>query len=325
MQALGLNGGDGDHADDVGGRAAARQVVHRGGDALQHGSDCLGAAQTLGDLVADVAGVEVGEDKHVGLASDRGVLCLGGRDAGNHRGVELQLAVDLQVGGKLAGLGGCLGDERGVVVDGAALARERQHRHARGRLHERRPAARRLHGDLSELVGAGVGVEGAVGEEEGAVLAIGAVGQGNLKERGHERHARGTLENLQRRPEHVAGGVAGARDHAVGVAQLDHHDAEVELVVKRGACGLEGHALLGAKLGQGAGVALALGGGAVVDHGDAGDADLVGVAQHDGAGDALRGDLGCRLQGSRIVALGQDDALGVGLCSAYQAVYEFAH
>ena len=63
----------------------------------------------------------------------------------------------------------------------------------------------------------------------------------------------------------------------------------------------------------------------MVEHGDAGNADLTGVAQHDGAGDALCGNLGCRFQGARVVALGQDDALGVGLCSAYQAVYEFAH
>ena len=57
----GLEEGYADRSHDVLGGAAAGEVVHRLGEALEVGADRVRAAEALGDLVADVAGVEVGE------------------------------------------------------------------------------------------------------------------------------------------------------------------------------------------------------------------------------------------------------------------------
>ena len=78
--SLGLNAGDADDADDVLGRAAAGQVVHRGGQALRNGTVRLCLGQALYQLVTDVASVQIGEDENVRFAGDRGVRCLGGAD-----------------------------------------------------------------------------------------------------------------------------------------------------------------------------------------------------------------------------------------------------
>ena len=58
-------GGDDSHLVDLVGIAAAAQVVDGSGQTLQDGAVGLEAAQTLGDLVADVAGLDCGEDEGV--------------------------------------------------------------------------------------------------------------------------------------------------------------------------------------------------------------------------------------------------------------------
>ena len=58
---------DQSHLIDFLGIAATGQVIDGGVQALQDGAVSLKAAQTLGNLVADVAGVDVGEDKGVGV------------------------------------------------------------------------------------------------------------------------------------------------------------------------------------------------------------------------------------------------------------------
>src|SRR5699024_9902348 len=63
-----LQTGDQCDVDDVGDARPAGQVVDRGGQTLQQGTECVGSAEALGDLVADVAGREVGEDEHVRMA-----------------------------------------------------------------------------------------------------------------------------------------------------------------------------------------------------------------------------------------------------------------
>ena len=65
-------GGDQGHLVDLLGVAAARQIIDGGVQALQDGAVGLKAAQTLGNLVADVAGVDVGEDKGVGVTGNLG-------------------------------------------------------------------------------------------------------------------------------------------------------------------------------------------------------------------------------------------------------------
>ena len=60
-------GGDDGHGVDLQGVAAAGQVVDGGVQALQDGAVSIKGAQALGDLVADVAGVDV----KIGRASCR--------------------------------------------------------------------------------------------------------------------------------------------------------------------------------------------------------------------------------------------------------------
>src|SRR4029079_834877 len=69
-----LEGRDGDRVDDVFGLAAAREVVGRTGEPLEDRADRGGAREPLGELVGDVARVEVWEDEDVGPAG-RGRAC----------------------------------------------------------------------------------------------------------------------------------------------------------------------------------------------------------------------------------------------------------
>ena len=66
------SGGDDGHGVDLLGVAAAAEVVDGGIQAQQDGAVGVKAAQTLGDLVADVARVDVGEDEGVGVAGHGG-------------------------------------------------------------------------------------------------------------------------------------------------------------------------------------------------------------------------------------------------------------
>ena len=92
----------------------------------------VGATQSLGDLVSDVAGVEVGEDEHVRMASNGRARRFGRADRGNPCGVELQLAVD----GKIGGLGLHERCRAANLVDprmlGRPFRREAQHRNPSG-------------------------------------------------------------------------------------------------------------------------------------------------------------------------------------------------
>ena len=119
----------------------------------------------------------------------------------------------------------------------------------------------------------------------------------------------------------MRGRVGGARDHAVGVAHVDHHGAEVGHVGDLFAGLLEGDALLGAQARELLGVALEVSG--IVHGDDLGGAqveaefagalgDVVGVAHEGDVGDAGGEDLGGGLQDAVVVGLGQDDALTVG-------------
>ena len=119
--------------------------------------------------------------------------------------------------------------------------------------------------------------------------------------------------------------MARARDQAVGVAHLYHHRAEVGGVVHLLEGLGKGDTLLCAELGELLGVCLLALSGAGVDDGDAGDVDGRGIAKDDEVGKILLDDLLCGLDGTRILALGQDDGLLVGLGGRLHAVKELAH
>ena len=97
-------GGDDGHLVDLVGVAAAGEVVDGSVQTLKDGSVGFVAAETLCDLVADVAGLDEREDEGVGLAGDLGVGALGLRDVRGDSGVELELTVDDEVGVDVAGL-----------------------------------------------------------------------------------------------------------------------------------------------------------------------------------------------------------------------------
>ena len=67
-----LAGSDQAHFVDLVGVAATGQIVDGSVQTLQDGAVSCITAQTLSDLIADVAGLDAGEDEGVGLTGDLG-------------------------------------------------------------------------------------------------------------------------------------------------------------------------------------------------------------------------------------------------------------
>ena len=165
-------GGDDRHGVDLLGVAAAGEVVDRRVQAQQDGAVGGEVAQTLGDLVADVAGVDVREDKGVGVAADSVVDVLGLGDSRGDGRVKLELAADGRIGheglGLLAGIAHLVnvlalaGAEGGVAQESDLRVNA-----------EDLGAGNGLLADLDELVLVGLDVDGAVGHGEHFVLAGG--------------------------------------------------------------------------------------------------------------------------------------------------------
>ena len=77
---------------------AARQIADRLGKTLQERADGRGAAEPLHKLVADIAGVEIGKNQHIGAAGDGAeIFHLLFRDRGHHGGIGLQFAIHRQI------------------------------------------------------------------------------------------------------------------------------------------------------------------------------------------------------------------------------------
>ena len=219
-----------------------------------------------------------------------------------------------QLGGLLAGEAGGLDDDVDVRAGPGGAGGVGEHGDARGDA-ELGGGARGGHGDVGQLLGGGVGVDGAVAEGPHAVL------HRHEEDGGDDGDAGGGLDDLEGGDDRVRGRVGSARDHAVGVAHVDHHGAEVGHVGDLLAGLLEGDALLGAQARELFGVALEVGG--VVHGDDLGGAqveaelagalgDIVGLAHEGDVGDAGGEDLGGSLQDAVVVGLGQDDTPAVG-------------
>ena len=101
-------GGDDRHLIDLIRVTAAGQIVDRRVQTLQNRAVGLEAAQTLGDFVANVARVDIRENKGVGLAGNRRALALGRRNDRGERGVELQLAVYREIRRSRFSFFGCI-------------------------------------------------------------------------------------------------------------------------------------------------------------------------------------------------------------------------
>lgn len=94
---LRLNGGQGNGEHNVIDQRAARQVIHRLVQALQHRADADYTGCALHSFISGVAGVQVRENKYIGAAGDFGVRRLRAADAFHRSRVILQRAVNQQV------------------------------------------------------------------------------------------------------------------------------------------------------------------------------------------------------------------------------------
>ncbi len=121
------------------------------GQTLEDRSHRARAAHAFRDLVADVAGVEVGEDQHVGPSGDRRARRLRSGDGRGQSGVELELAIDIEAWIALASdvEGGSHLSHPGMI--GAAFGGEGQQRHSGFDAEELLRVEAREPGDFREL------------------------------------------------------------------------------------------------------------------------------------------------------------------------------
>ena len=208
--------------DDVLHARAAREIAQRSRETLQHRPDRLRAAQVLGELVGDIAGIEIGEDEHIRASRDRSrflqLLC---RDCGIHRRIGLQLAVDREARGATARNVEGSHHLVDVRVLRAAFGGKREQRDARLLTQDPPAAFRRREGDVGELLGRRVGVHRAIGVDQGPVR------------KDHEEKARRRRDAGRQADRHHAGfehacsRARDAGDHGVRIARF-HHEASVK-------------------------------------------------------------------------------------------------
>ena len=272
-----------DVADELGDGRGAAAVADDLLEALEHGAVGIGVREVLDELDADVAHVDVGADEHVGLAGDLALAAdLLGGDLGTDGGVELELAVDLEVGTALLGdLHGCadLVDERAL---GGAVGGVGEHGHAGLPAHEGVDGLGGGDGDGGELLGVGVDAHGGVAKAQ--ERALGAVPAGDVEdaERGDGVDAVGKADDGLAADDDVAGGAAQAAEGDVDVVDALHHEAAVHGLLGATTDGLALERELGIGLaahGEGL-VGLLVGGVDDVDVREV-DADLLGGAAQD--------------------------------------------
>ena len=125
----------------------------------------------LGQLVGNIAGVEIREHQHIGAPSYR--ACLGKlllRHAFDQRGIGLQLAVDRELRIALACNRKCAHNFLGTGVARAALGRERKQRDAWLVFEQRAITRRRNERDVGERFCVGLGVHRAIRVDKDFVL-----------------------------------------------------------------------------------------------------------------------------------------------------------
>jgi hypothetical protein len=83
----------GRHFDNIIGSGSARQVGHGPGQSLKNRANGRGAPQPLGQLVSDVAGVEIGKDEYVRPSAQGRAGRLPLTDFRVERGVGLKLTI----------------------------------------------------------------------------------------------------------------------------------------------------------------------------------------------------------------------------------------
>jgi hypothetical protein len=85
--------------------------------------------------------------------------------------------------------------------------------------------------DLGQRLGVGIGVDGAIGKQDGAVLAeLGGFGH-HQEDRGDGLDAGGGADHLKGSAQHVAGGIGRPGHGAAGIPRTHHHRSVVEVVL----------------------------------------------------------------------------------------------
>ncbi len=178
-------------------------------------------------------------------------------------------------------------------------------------------------GNLCQLVGCGVRGNSDVTHHHdtvGTVLRLGDEQHGTA----HAGDAGSAFDNLQGGAQRVASGAEGTGDLTVGVARLDNHAAQIEVVVQHELAGLvDGHALLLTELSQLLGILFGLVEVQRVDDTglvDVGQSpllslfkDVVTVADKDDVGNVVGQHAVSGFQCALFLSLRQHDALLVSL------------
>lgn len=242
-----LEGSDSGEVVDVHGGASAGEVVDSTVKTLQDRTDGGSTTDALCDLVGDVAHLEVGEDKDIGVTGHLTTGSLELSDGGIEGGIDLELAVDLQLGSDLAGVLHSLDHEVDLLVLGTALGGEGGEGDLGIHTEDRLCCLGRGDGDLSELLLIRRDHDAAVGKDEesvGAVLRRDLVIHLDDEAAAHSLDTGGGAKDLQGGADGVAGGVDRTGYLAIGIATLDHQAADEERVLSLGECLLGSHALM---------------------------------------------------------------------------------
>ena len=126
-----LAGSDQAHLVDLVGVATTGQVVDGSVQTLQDGAVSCITTQTLSNLIADVAGLDAGEDEGIGLTSHLAALALDLCNFGSNGSVKLQLTVHSQLGIHFLSLDhSVMAQSNGAALAGA-LGGEAQHSNLR--------------------------------------------------------------------------------------------------------------------------------------------------------------------------------------------------
>lgn len=320
---FGHDGGDSGDADDGLEVAVAGESVDGFGESDQDGSDDFHFAEVLHELVADVSGVEGGEDEDVGgifEGAEGEVMEVGFGVDGD---VYAHLAVDHQVRAHLFGdLCGFLNLD-GLAVSGASEVRERQHGDARcdAKLSDQVGCC---DSDVGELFGVGVDIDGGIGKEAGFAFFI----EDHVHTAG-DGVALGEADDLEGGFDDLGVVVSDSTDTSVCVTAFDHHHGVAQGVLELLSCAATGDAFAFAQADVS--VDVVCGDAAffagvddlVAIRGEV-EAEVLGVledvllvAEQHGVGDAFVDHDVASAQDRGMIAFGEDDAhlsfLGVSL------------
>lgn len=245
-----MEGGDGGDGDDIVHGAAAAKVIDGLGAALKERAVSLSFGEALGELVTNIAGVEIREDEDVGFAGDRAAGSFFGADGRNDGGIGLEFAVDHEMG---CAFFDKLRSGNDFVNDGifaAAFGGEGEHGDNGLDADEGAAGFSGDDGDVGELFGGGIGDDAAIGVDEHAVVAVGAIGDDHEETTGEGFDAGFGFKDVEGGADRIGSAVGSAGDIAIGEAFAHAHGSDVEIIFKRFSSFVGRHAFIFAQFGE---------------------------------------------------------------------------